>query len=283
MPQVALITDSASYIPPALRVKHGIRVVPLNVQLGDESYEESDLDVEDFYDRIAAGVSVSTSQPSPGQFLEAYELAHKDGAEAVLSVHIGSNISGTVQSARLGAESASIPVTVVDTGQASFAEGLCVLEAAGALARGESVEAACAIAMAASKTIGNTFVVRAMGLAERSGRMAPGQATYVEGVPVLAMTPEGMKVLTSATTLEEAVETMAEQIEAAAEAIDGRRLRVGIGHGAASEIAEALRARVAGIAGVDEVISYVVGPAVGAHVGPGNAGAVFIARPVTLE
>jgi fatty acid-binding protein DegV len=122
-----------------------------------------------------------------------------------------------------------------------------------------------------------------MGLVERSGRLATGQETNVEGVPVMALTPEGVKVLTSATSLDEAVETMTGHIEAAAAASEGRGLRVGIGHGAAPQIAAALRERVQAIAGVNQIIDYVVGPAVGAHVGPGNAGAVFIARPVLPE
>ncbi|HUF52969.1 MAG TPA: DegV family protein [Dehalococcoidia bacterium] len=281
MAHIAIVTDSASYISARLRRELGIAVVPLHVQIDGESHSEPDLYPDDFYTRIAAGANVSTSQPSPGEFAEAYVAAAVSGADQILSIHIGSNLSGTVQSARLAAESSSVPVTVVDTGQASFAEGLCVLEAAEAIARGASAEGAEALALAASRAIGNTFVVRGMALPERSGRLASGQPASVEGVPVMALTTEGMKVLTSATTLDEAVETMAGHIEAAA--AEGRGLRIGIGHGAAPQIAGALRERIQAMSGVSEIIDYVVGPAIGAHVGPGNAGAVFIARPVLPE
>jgi len=282
MPRVTLVTDSASYIPAHIRERFGILQVPLRIQLDGKDYAEPDLEPAEFYDRVAAGATVSTSQPSPGDFMKAYKEAANRGAKQILSVHIGSNISGTVQSARLAAESSPAPVTIVDTGQASFAEGLCVLEAAEALDRGASIEDSAKLAIAASRIIGNTFVVRALDLAQRSGRMAAGQETSAAGVPVMALTDEGMKVLTSANSLGDAVETMAGHVQAAAEA-GGRRLRVGIGHGAAPQIAEELRERVRSIAGVEKIIDYVVGPAVGAHVGPGNAGAVFIARPVSLE
>jgi hypothetical protein len=43
-----------------------------------------------------------------------------------------------------------------------------------------------------------------------------------------------------------------------------------------------LRARVEAMPHVAEIIDYTVGPSMGAHLGPGNAGAVFIARPVDL-
>ncbi|TMF13500.1 MAG: hypothetical protein E6I38_01300 [Chloroflexi bacterium] len=75
---------------------------------------------------------------------------------------------------------------------------------------------------------------------------------------------------------------MTKNVEEAAQTASGRRLRVGVGHGAASEIAAVLRARIAKIEGVEEVIEYVVGPAVGAHTGAGTAGAVYLARPVLV-
>lgn len=89
-----------------------------------------------------------------------------------------------------------------------------------------------------------------------------------------------MKVVGTATTIEEAVERMAGHVETAARDSAGRTLRVGVGHGAAPEIAAALRQQVVDIEGVGEVIDYVVGPVIGAHTGAGTAGAVFIARPV---
>lgn len=280
MPKVALFTDSASYIPADIRERFDILSVPLHIVIDGEEHAEPDLDPDAFYQQVASGAAVSTSQPAPGEFSKAYAEAANQGAEQILSIHIGGNLSGTVQSARLAAETSPAPVTIVDTGQASFAEGLCVLEAAEALARGGSIEEATGVAQAASRSIGNTFVVRAMDLVQRSGRMVSGDEASVAGVPVMALTDEGMKVLTSTGSLEDAVETMAGHIKAAADGVSVRRLRVGIGHGAAPHVAEALRERVEAISGIDDIIDYVVGPAVGAHVGPGNAGAVFIARPV---
>ena len=154
-----------------------------------------------------------------------------------------------------------------------------MLEAVEALAQGKTVADAAAVVERATKAVGNTFVVKALDLPKRGGRMATGEEAPA-GVSVLALTAEGMKVVGSAASIDDAVELMAGHVEAAATETEGRRLRVGVGHGAAPELAAALHERVAGLATVEEVIDYIVGPVIGAHTGAGTAGAVFIARPV---
>jgi len=278
--KIAVVIDSAAYLPQSIINKYRLLVAPLSVEMDGEQYLEGvDITADEFYGRLASAKSVSTSQPSVGRLIELYRQAADSGAEEILSMHIGTTISGTIQSARLASESSPVPVTVVDTGQASFAEGLCVLEGIEALAEGKSSAEAASGVEAASKAVGNTFVVKALDLARRGGRLASGEDARA-GIPVLALTGEGMKVMGTATTLEEATHLMAEHVEQAARAAGDRRVRVGVGHGAAPEIAAALQARIAEMAGVEEIIEYVVGPAVGAHTGAGTAGAVYLARPV---
>ncbi|HEV8573615.1 MAG TPA: DegV family protein [Dehalococcoidia bacterium] len=277
-----VVIDSSAYLPRSLVERYGLLVAPLSVVLDGRAYEEGvDITPDEFYERVASAQSVSTSQPSVGRLIELYREAAEGGAEEVLSIHIGANISGTVQSAQLASESSPVPVTVVDTAQASFAEGLCVWEAIDALAAGKSVADAAALARAAAKAVGNTFVVKALELARRGGRLAAGEEAPA-GIPVLALTGEGMKVIGNATTMEEAVGAMAGHVETAVREATGRKLRVGVGHGAAPEIAAALHERIARIDGIQEIVDYVVGPVIGAHTGAGTAGAVFLARPVLI-
>lgn len=278
--KTAVVVDSAAYLPESLIEQYGLLVAPLSVEIDGEQYLEGvDITADEFYGRVGAAKSVSTSQPAPGRLVELYHRAAEEGAEEIVSIHIGSSISGTVQSAQLASESSPVPVTVIDTGQASFAEGLCVWEAIDALVEGKSVAEMNERVRVASKGVGNTFVVRALDLAKRGGRLAAGEEAPA-GIPVMALTGEGMKVLGSATTLDEAVEAMAGHIEAAAREAGVRKLRVGVGHGAAPEIAVALLSRIKGMDGIEEIVEYVVGPVIGAHTGAGTAGAVFLARPV---
>jgi DegV family protein with EDD domain len=278
--RTSVVIDSSAYLSDEVIERYGLLVAPLSVEMDGTQYLEGvDITADQFYERLPRTKSVSTSQPSVGRLIDLYKEAGKGGAQEIVSIHIGANISGTVQSARLASESSPVPVTVIDTGQASFAEGLCVLEALEALSTGKTAAETAEVVARASKAVGNTFVVKALDLARRGGRLAAGNEAAA-GIPVLALTGEGMKVVGTATTIEEAVDLMAGHVEMDARVSAGRPLRVGVGHGAAPEIAAALRQQVVGIDGVEEVIDYVVGPVIGAHTGAGTAGAVFIARPV---
>jgi len=281
--RVAIVTDSAAMLPPPLIEGRSVFVAPLSIVIDGQEYAEGvEISADELYARMASVQQVATSQPSPGRILDCYREAAAAGATAILSIHIGAGISGTYSSAELAARTSPVPVTLVDTGQASFAEGLCVLEALDALEAGASAGEAAELARRAGAAVGNTFIVKALDLVRRGGRLRDEGDEPPAGVPVLVLEPDGIKVAGSATTLGEAVQMMAAHIESAAKAADehAQSLRVGIGNGAAPEIAAALHERVKTFRHVDEVIDYVVGPSMGAHLGPGNAGAVFIARPV---
>ena len=89
------------------------------------------LDADAFYARFDTGTpTVSTSQPSPGAFADAYARVAERGASEILSIHIGSAVSGTLNSARIAVAGSPVPVRLVDTGTASFGVSCCVWEAA---------------------------------------------------------------------------------------------------------------------------------------------------------
>ena len=269
---IALVTDSNALVPAELRSRFGVRVVPLTVVVDGQPYAEGiDLSTDDFYTRLAAGATVSTAAPSPGEFLAEYERAAGTGADAALSLHIGSNTSATVNSARLAATSSPIPVEIIDTGTASFPVGCCVWAAGAALERGEDLAAAAAAANAVAAAIGNVFIVGGLDLARRGGRLAPG-AEQGEGIPVLALRDGTMDVLGRAHDVEGAIAAMADAVFASAA---GQSLRVGVGDAVATDVAGGLASRLASAPKVMEVVRYQVGPSVAAHSGLGTAGAVY--------
>jgi DegV family protein with EDD domain len=269
---IALVTDSNAMLPDALRARFAARVVPLTVVVDGQPYAEgTELDAETFYARLAAGASVSTAAPPPGVFVEAYEAAAADGADAVLSVHIGSNTSATVASAGIAAASSPVPVEIVDTGTASFPVACCVWAAGAALERGADLEAAADAARAVAAEVGNVFVVGALDLARRGGRLAAGVDSG-DGVPVLALYGGTMDVLGRAGDVDGAVTLMVGEFERAAAA---RPMRVGVGDAAAPELAGALAGQLGARPEVVELVRYQVGPSVAAHSGVGTAGAVY--------
>ena len=271
---IALVTDSNALLPEALRARFDAQVVPLTVVVDGQPYAEGvDLTTAAFYDRLRDGATVSTAAPSPGLLLGAYEAAAVGGAEAVLSVHIGSNTSATVDSARLAARQSPIPVEIVDTGTASFPVACCVWAAGVALERHGSLDEAAAAARAVAGDVGNVFIVGALDLARRGGRLrGDAAAEAATGVAVLALRGGTMDVVAQAHDVEEAVQAMVVEVEHAAA---GRAMRVGVGDAAAPDVATALADRLRARPEVAELVRYEVGPSVAAHTGLGTAGAVY--------
>jgi DegV family protein with EDD domain len=270
-----LVTDSNAMLPPELAERYQVEVVPLTVTLdGVEYLEGVDLDTDAFYERFAgtARPEVSTSQPSPGRFAAAYRAVAERGADEILSVHIGSAVSGTVNSARLAAADAPVPVRVVDTGTASFAVACCVWEAGQALAGGATIEEAAAVAEAVAATVGNVFVVGALDLARAGGRLAAGTGGDETGIPVLTLAGGTMTAVARVGDTEEAADAMATHVRASG---TGLRVGVGLADAGALPLVTTVEERLATAPEVRELVRYRIGPSVGAHTGPGTVGAVF--------
>lgn len=98
-----------------------------------------------------------------------YADAAAAGAERIISVHVGGNLSGTLNAARLAAADAAVPVDLVDTGTASFTAGCCVWAAADALAGGAGAALAAGAARRAAGRMGNVFMVSSLDLAASAG------------------------------------------------------------------------------------------------------------------
>ena len=272
---IAIVTDSNSQIPPELAATLGITVVPLTVTVDGVAYREGvDIDADDFYARFETGSpAFSTSQPSPGAFAAAYQSIADSGADAIVSVHIGSSISGTVNAARLAAAGSPVPVRIVDTGSASFAIAFGAWEAAEAAAAGAAIDDVVDAAERVSGRVGNVFVVGALDLARAGGRLAADvDATGPDDIPVLTLAGGAMRTVGHAADLDQAATIMADHVRAG-----GTSLRVGISVAdvGTMPLVEALEARLRGTPEVLELIRYRVGPSVGAHTGPGTAGAMF--------
>ena len=275
---IRIVTDSNSQFPPELAATLGIVVVPLTVTVDGVAYREGvDIDADDFYARFETGSpTVSTSQPSPGAFAAAYRALADGGADAIVSVHIGSSISGTVNSARLAAAGSPVPVRIVDTGSASFAIAFSTWEAAEAAAAGAAVDDVAAAAERVSGLVGNVFVVGALDLARAGGRLAADVDTSADAgaatIPVLTLVGGAMRTVGHAADLDQAATIMADHVKAG-----GTSLRVGISVAdkGTLPLVEALEARLRDTPEVLELIRYRVGPSVGAHTGPGTAGAMF--------
>lgn len=265
--KIRVVTDSNTMLPACLVDRFGVTVVPLQVVVNGESVAESSIEVPEFWEQLRRGATVTTAAPSPGDFGEAYSEAAQSGADGVLSVHIGSAYSGTLNAARVAAASSAVPVTLVDTGAASFAAGMCVWRAAEALATGASVGEASRVAGEVGAAVGSAFTIGDIERARRGGRL---DAHAGSGVAVMASDGPDMVQLRTAATAAAAIEAIVKHVSR-----QPGGLRVGVGHADAAAAAAKLAERVGRLSNVEETIRYVVGPSVAAHTGAGTFGVVF--------
>ncbi len=140
-----IVTDSTMDLPQEWVEQYGITVVPIHIHFNGDTYlDRVTLSEDDFYRLIEErGIIPKTSQPSPGEFVEVYRKLAPE-ADAILSVHISSRLSGTyesaVQAARMVAD--EVRVEVFDSWSGSGGLGFMVLEAARMAEAGASLEEA---------------------------------------------------------------------------------------------------------------------------------------------
>jgi DegV family protein with EDD domain len=282
---VALVTDSTAMLPRDVVERYGIEVVPLQVVIGATSYDEG-VDPDVTPETIAAALRewkpVSTSRPTPAVFGEAYIRAQKAGATEVLSVHLSGEMSGTVESARLAARDASVPVRVVDTRQLGMATGYAVLAAAGVLEEGGSCEKAAGAALARADATTSLFYVDTLEYLRRGGRIGAAAALLGSALAVQPL----LEIVDGRIGPREKVRTAARALsrleELAVAAAADRQVDVAVAHLAnpdrAGVLAEHLGRRLAANLSGREVSVGEVGAVIGAHVGPGMVAVVVSPR-----
>lgn len=278
--RVAVVTDSTSYLPPEVAAAHGVEVVALQVVIGGTAYDEGGgASSTTVADALRSWTPVTTSRPGPAAFAQAYERAAARGCAGVVSVHLSSQMSGTVESARLAAKEAPIPVEVVDSRSLGMGFGYAVLTAARAAAAGGSVQD---VARGASERAGATsviFYVHTLEHLRRGGRIGPAAALVGSALsvkPLLHLVDGHIEPLEKVRTSSKAIarlEELATQ-RAGTGAVD-----VAVHHLAdpdrAAALANRLRERLPGLG--DLHVSE-VGAVVGAHVGPGMLAVVVAPR-----
>lgn len=278
MPRVAVVTDSTAYLPDGVADKHGITVVPLHVVLGGWSGRET-LEVSPADVAAALGerrVQVTTSRPTPGQLAAAYRAT---GADQVVSVHLSSALSGTVDSARLAARHVApgIDARVVDSGSIAMGLGFDVIAAAEAARDGAGLDEVVKAAETADTT--TLFYVDTLEHLRRGGRVTATSALVGAALavkPLLVVRDGQIALLEKVRTFSKALTRLKELVvEAAGDGV----VEIAIHHLAAPERAAQLEAEVRdALPRLSQLYVSEVGAVVGAHAGPGLLGVVVWRR-----
>ena len=271
----AIVIDSTAYFPEAPKRFRNWRVVPLYVRFGDESFRDYvELDPDAFYARLRdADETPTTSQPTPGDFITAYEeLA---GYERILSLHIAAKLSGTIESARTAArEVGGERVRTIDSESASAAIAMLGLAIQRRLEAGATDEQVDALVERYRRDAGLLFTVETLEYLARGGRIGRARAWAGELLnikPILSIRDGEVLPVKRVRGNRKAFLEFANAFEAGSR--DEPTLRVGIAHADAPERAEALREMVRETRPAAEIeVVTALGPVVGAHAGPGTVG-----------
>jgi len=272
LPRVAIVTDSTADLLPELVARHAITVVPLTVNLDGHSYLDGvDITAAEFYEKLQRSTShPTTSQPSPGQFKEAYERLLEDHDE-VVSIHISPKLSGTMGSAQQAARMIGHDrVHVVDSQFASMPLAALVLVAATRSAQGAGAGEVIDDVTRVREATRCFFAVSTLEFLRRGGRIGAASAllgSVLQIKPILAIEDGQVVPLERVRTHERALHRLVELVQAV-----NRKgsLCLVIGHAAAEPAAQTLAERLAGIA--ESLVIQPLGPVVGAHAGPGTVG-----------
>jgi DegV family protein with EDD domain len=270
----AIVVDSTADFPEAPERFPNWRVVPLYVRFGDESFRDYvDLAPAGFYERLrAAPATPSTSQPTPGDFLAAYEeLA---GFERILSLHIAGKLSGTLESARTAARELGDKVRAIDSESASAAIAMLGLAIQRRLEAGTTDEEVDALVERYRRDAGLLFTVDTFEYLVRGGRVGrargwAGELLHIR--PILTIQEGEVVPVKRVRGNRKAFNEFESAFETAT--ADRPSVRVGIAHAEAPEKAEALRKMVRATRPAAEIeLVTTLGPVVGAHAGPGTVG-----------
>ena len=271
----AVVLDSTADFPDAQIRYPNMRVVPLYVRFGEESFRDYvELDPHDFYRRLRTAQELpTTSQPTPQDFISTYNAL--SAYERIYSLHISSKLSGTFQSASLAAtEVGGDRIHLVDTESVSVGIGMLAIAIQELLVRGTTDEEIEALAALHRGRAGLLFTVDTLEFLAKGGRIGRARAlmgSLLNVKPILSIEAGEVVPVTRVRGRAKAFEEFRRRFEAAT--TDGPGLGVGIAHADAEEAVEQLRAVVLASRPRAEIkLVSSLGAVVGTHAGPGTVG-----------
>lgn len=276
---VRIVLDSTSYLTGEHIRGYGIEEVSLSVIWGDRSRQELEItDLKSFYDELRDMKNLpTTSQPSIGQFLEAYRPII-DAGDEIVSIHLSSGISGTYNSAlqareqllREGARDDAI--TVLDSGRACGGYGLLALAAASKARAGGSMQEVLEAYEQMRAGVSFWFAIDTLEYLRRGGRigaLANLVGTAMKIKPIMTVTAEGIIPVERVRTESRVLARMAELTIDAMPENGGYYVQHIQAPDRAQVVADAIKQHVGYPATVDLAE---IGPVIGAHIGPGLIG-----------
>ena len=213
---IAIVTDSAACVPPALAQEYGIQVVPYQLVWDGQVYLDGQgLTPAEFYRRFRTSPTYpTTATPTLGQFIIAYQRA-AEYAEGVVAVLVAETLTSVVRLAQQAAREVNVPVCIVDSRTGATPEGFVVLEAARAARKGASLDQVVAAAESCRERVGMFFAMETLEHLHRGGRI--GKAATLLGArlriqPVLTLAEGQVQPVTVTRSRQRALDRLVEEV-----------------------------------------------------------------------
>lgn len=284
MSKVMVVTDSTANIPAELLNGHSIRVLPLQVIWNGEIFQDGiDIQPQQFYERLSTDKNMpSTSQATPEEFKKTYAQLLDEGYD-ILSIHISSKLSGTMDSA-IQAKRAlkSNAIELVDSLSTSMAMGFQVMSALRMAQMGATLEECKTVAMDAINHSGVYFAVNTLEFLHRGGRIG-GAAAFLGNMlnlkPLLELRDGKIEAVEKVRTLSKTIDRLLDLVEAKLDQEKGPVRLCAIHANTPSDAEELLNRAVKRIPSsrVSDAVISTISPVLGTHTGPGALGLAYMA------
>ena len=280
MSHVAIVTDSASDLPPEAAAAKGITVVPLVVSFGSESFRpDIDLTTDAFWERMTAPDAPfpTTAAAAPGDFLAAFDAAFDAGADGIVCIDVSGDLSGTIKAAYVARDMRKErEIHVIDSRTASMGVGQLAQIAADLSAEGVSAAEIARVLEERKADVDLYVALDTLEYLKRGGRISGARAavgTMLSIKPIITVIEGVVENADRVRSRQKARERVLELLTA--QPLE----RAALLHSTNADVEE-FRARFLERSGLDEskVQTMLIGPSVGPHLGPGCVGGVIVRR-----
>lgn len=278
MNKIAIMTDSNSGITQKEAEVLRIRVLPMPFLIdGETFFEEISLTQEQFYERLAQDVDISTSQPSPEDVTKAWEELLEEN-ESIVYIPMSSGLSGSCQTAIMLADDYEGEVQVVDNQRISVTQRQSVLDAIELAKEGKTAVQIKEI-LEVNKFESSIYIMLdTLKYLKKGGRITPAAAALGSALrlkPVLQIQGEKLDAFSIARTKKQGVSKMLAAIEEDIKTRFGgldnmENIHMEVAHTvneeAALELVEMIKERF----GVETVDMYPLSLSISCHIGAGS-------------
>lgn len=291
MAKIAIITDSNSGITQKQGEELGIYVLPMPFMINEETYfEDVNLNSEKFYQEMAAGSDIMTSQPSPEAVMNLWDKLLSEGYEEIVHIPMSSGLSGSCQSAMMLAQEYDGRVQVVNNQRISVTQRQSALDAKALAENGFHAEE---IREKLEKDKFNSSIyimLDTLYYLKKGGRITPAAAalgTILKLKPVLQIQGEKLDAYAKARTVEQGKSLMLKAIKSDMEnrfggITDGTGYHIAMAHTQNLAATEAWKEEVLKEFPAADIYIDRLPLSIACHIGPGSL-AITIVKQMTYE